>query len=283
MAIAHTNKDIISKTLAQHYKNKSFSVYGLDVPKIKEVLPTDYPLIAVEYRGDGAFLLEDDTLFLQEFESTLSAKNFIKYLQYVLALLKMLANEGIEVTNVIVAVIYTGDILAAPAALDLGAVRITVEQVFLSKFDTNLLHADIKAKIERGERLSDEEVMRFIILPLTEPNPDKKQDVIVAAIELVEQVVDEEQQKFIIAGILTAADKFISRENADRLWRMMSMTKVGRIIEEEKIAFGEQKWLEKAKRTAIAMLEDGADMIKIMRYSELSRQEIEELQKSLST
>ncbi|MCL1987604.1 MAG: hypothetical protein FWG64_06505, partial [Firmicutes bacterium] len=172
MSIAHTNKDIISKTLAQHYKHKSFQVYGLDVPKIKEVLPTDYPLIAVEYRGDGAFLLEDDTLFLQEFESSVSTKDFIKYLQYVLALLKILANEKIEITNVIVAVIYTGDIKTAPAVHDLGAVRITVKQVFLSNFDTNQLHTDIKTKVERGERLTDEDIMRFIIWPLTEPNAD---------------------------------------------------------------------------------------------------------------
>jgi len=65
------------------------------------------------------------------------------------------------------------------------------------------------------------------------------------------------------------------------------MTKVGRIFEEEKIAYGEQCWLEgyfaEAKRTATLMLEDGCDIVEIMRYSELSRHEIEDLQKSLST
>ena len=236
MAIAHTNKDIISKTLGQHYKNKSFRVYGLDVPKIKQVLPTDYPVVAAEYRGDGAFLLEDNSLLLQEFESWLSFQNFLKYLQYVLALLKVLADEGIKVTNIIIAVIYTGDILAAPAVYDLGAVRITVKQVFLSKFDTSQLFAEIRDKIRQGEPLTDEDVMRFIILPLTEPVKEKKQDVIQAAIELLDELDDEEQLKFIAAGILTATDKFINAENAAKLGRMLRMTKVGRIFEEEKLA-----------------------------------------------
>ncbi|MCL1997410.1 MAG: hypothetical protein FWG65_01430, partial [Turicibacter sp.] len=70
MSISHTNKDILSKALSQHYKDKSLNVYGLDLPKIKQMLPTDYPVMAVEYRGDGAFLLEDDSLLLTEYESS---------------------------------------------------------------------------------------------------------------------------------------------------------------------------------------------------------------------
>ncbi|MCL1998381.1 MAG: hypothetical protein FWG65_06415 [Turicibacter sp.] len=290
MSIAHTNKDIISKTLAQHYKDKSFSVYGLDVPKIKQVLPTDYPLIAVEYRGDGAFLLQDNSLFLQEYESTLSSKNFLKYLQYVLALIKILADEGIKVTNVIIAVIYTGDVLTARDTYDLGAVRITVQQVFLSNFDTDGMYTDFQAKVEQRQRLADEDVMRLIIWPLTQPGNDKKQDLIKKAIYLVEQIEDEEQQKFIIAGILTATDKFISRADAEALERILTMTKVGRLFEERAIAFGEQRWQEgqqegqlaEAKRTVLAMLKGGKETDEIMQYSELSRQEIEDLQKSLA-
>lgn len=39
--IAYQNKDITSKFLAEHLKGKSFRVYGLDLPEIKEVRPTN--------------------------------------------------------------------------------------------------------------------------------------------------------------------------------------------------------------------------------------------------
>ena len=68
--ISHNNKDILFKYLNQLYQGKSLKVYGLDIPKIKRVLPANYPAItANEYRGDGAFLLEGDILYLQEYES----------------------------------------------------------------------------------------------------------------------------------------------------------------------------------------------------------------------
>ncbi len=37
--IAYQNKDITSKILGEKLKNKSFSVYGVKVPKIIRVLP----------------------------------------------------------------------------------------------------------------------------------------------------------------------------------------------------------------------------------------------------
>lgn len=41
--IAYQNKDITSKMLAEQFKGKSFGVYGLDMPKIRRVLPTNIP------------------------------------------------------------------------------------------------------------------------------------------------------------------------------------------------------------------------------------------------
>ena len=58
--IAYQNKDILFKVLSQNYENKSFKVLGLNLPKIKKVLPTNLPKIfANELRADNIFLLED--------------------------------------------------------------------------------------------------------------------------------------------------------------------------------------------------------------------------------
>ena len=61
--IAYHNKDVLFKILSETYKEKSFRAYGLDLPRIKEVLPTNLPHISAdEKRMDNLFLLEDDTL-----------------------------------------------------------------------------------------------------------------------------------------------------------------------------------------------------------------------------
>jgi hypothetical protein len=55
--------DIEFKVLSENYREKSFKVYGLDLPKIKEVLPTNLPRVSAnEKRIDNLFLLEDGSL-----------------------------------------------------------------------------------------------------------------------------------------------------------------------------------------------------------------------------
>ena len=47
--------------------NKSLAVYGVNLPKIKAVMPTNLPAIeANELRIDNLFRLEDDSLALIE-------------------------------------------------------------------------------------------------------------------------------------------------------------------------------------------------------------------------
>ena len=60
--IAYQNKDITSKALTENFKGKTFQVYGLDLPKIREAKPTNIPAVkANELRIDHLFELEDDT------------------------------------------------------------------------------------------------------------------------------------------------------------------------------------------------------------------------------
>jgi len=55
--IAYQNKDITSKILAEKFTGKSLNVYGFNLPKIKEVLPTNLPAIQEdELRLDNLFL-----------------------------------------------------------------------------------------------------------------------------------------------------------------------------------------------------------------------------------
>ena len=83
MEIAYQNKDITSKVLAEHFKGKTFKVFGLDFPQIERVLPTNLPAVkANELRLDNLFELADRTVALVDYESDYEEADKVKYLNY---------------------------------------------------------------------------------------------------------------------------------------------------------------------------------------------------------
>lgn len=281
--ITHSNKDVIFKVLSQHYQNKSLAVYGLSIPKIKRLLPADYPAVtATEIHAENPFLLEDGSLLILEYESKPTRSDFLKYNKYVINALERLHKGGIAINNVIIAVIYTGDIKKSATELDVGAVRIKVEQVFLSQFDTNVIYTDLKAKIYAGKPLTDDDILKFIILPLTQPDNTQKQKLIEDTIELAKRVQDEQQQLFVLAGILTATNKFIDRAYSEMVKGWIKMTKVARLFEEEKVEAVNEARNETLKEIAKSLLLEGEDVLKVMKHTRLSRQEVDEILASIS-
>ena len=209
-SITHKNKDVMFKVLSQHYQDKSLAVYGLNLPKIKQLLPSDYPAVtATEIYADNVFLLEDDSLLILEYESDPKQDDFLKYNSYVINALRRLRKGSIIVKKVIIAVIYTGDIKTYASEFDIGALRIRIEQVFLSRFDTN---------------------------------------------EMYSEMIKE--------------------------W--IRLTKVARLFEEEKVEAVNAQDKYVRKQIVMDMLTDGEDILKIMKYSKLTRAEIEEVQASTS-
>ena len=286
--ITHNNKDVIFKVLSQHYQNKSLAVYGLDLPRIKRLLPADYPSVtATEIHADNPFLLEDGSLLILEYESKPTREDFLKYTKYVVNAIERLRKEGLTIKNVIIAVVYTSDIKKAPAVYDTGALRVELRQVFLSQYNTGEMYEELEKKIKSGEQLSENDIMKFIILPLTQPGREKKQKLIEETINLAKQVQDGQQQMFIMAGILTATNKFIDRAYSEKLKGWIKMTKVARLFEEEKIEAVNEAVDEAVNNTlksfAKSLLRDGEDIVKIMKYTKLTRRTIEELQTSIET
>ena len=52
MAGAYQNKDIMSKIFGERLKEKSLDVYGINIPKIKAVLPKNLPAIEANEMSD---------------------------------------------------------------------------------------------------------------------------------------------------------------------------------------------------------------------------------------
>ena len=242
-SITYQNKDVVSKIFGENLMNKSLAVYGVNLPKIKAVMPTNLPAIeANELRIDNLFRLEDDSLALIDYESRYKAENKIKYLNYVVRTVKKehLYRNTDQVLRVII--IYTGDITReeTKAELDVGCLQFNVEEIFLSELDAIAIEQNLTKKINAGEELSDEEQMEFIILPLVYRTKEEKQTCIWRCFELGKKIPCQELQVFLLSGLLVFTDKVIEREESEKIRRWIMMTKVGRLFEEEKIAYGEK-------------------------------------------
>ena len=280
--ITHDNKDVLFKVLSQNYKNKSFEALGLSLPKIKEVLPTQLPSVsATEIRADNIFLLEDGRILIVDYESQVKVENFIKYLGYIHAVLKLFFNQNDKVYNIAVLVIYTGDIKSASAQFTIDCLQITINQVFLSNFNTDELYDSLSNKVTAGEPLTDEDTIKFIFLPLTESRPTKKQALIEKTIDLAKKVQDEQIQIFIIAGILVATDKFINRDYSNSIKEWIGLTKIGQLYEEEKIEAVIRARKEDQIILARKMLSKGYSYSEIMDLSGLSKNEVLEIQSEM--
>ena len=279
--IAYKNKDIIAKVLTQNYQNKSLAVYGLtNLPKIKRMLSPDYPVVtATEFFADNVFLLEDDWILILEYESKPVWEDFLKYSKYAVFAAERLLIEGIKVKKVVIAVLYTGDVQQTAKELDLGGFHVQVEQVYLSKFDTDAMYAELKARVDAKEKLTDEEVMKFIILPLTQPDKERKQGLIEDTVTLAKQVEDEGQQAFILAGILTATNKFIEPAFANKLKEWLSMVKVVRAIVDEAVEKAEYR---QAVEIAKKMLRRGFTVVAVSEDTGLDMDTVEKLQSELN-
>ena len=235
--IAYQNKDIVSKYFADRFKGKSLKVYGIDVPRVVRVLPTNLPDISAnELKIDNLFLLEDGSVAIIDYESSYKPSNRNKYINYIARVLKRYERDGVYEIRLRMIVIYTGDVTRGEVTdtYNLGAIRLDVESAFLSDINSDEVKRHLKGKIDAGFPLSEEEIMEFIILPLTYKSTEQKMKAAEEAIEMAKQVKEKETALFLIVGVVVFANKVIDNKviNDARGW--LNMTKLRQLIEDEK-------------------------------------------------
>ena len=225
-------------------KNKSFAVYGINIPKIVDVLPTNLPIIeANELRLDNLFELEDGSLALVDYESTYADIDKIKYLNYIVRTLKRNMEKHSMLRKIRMIVIYTADIEPARTRpfMDVGCLKFQLQEAFLTELDSEGIRDRLWERVKHREKLTEEEQMQFIILPLTYKGQEKKQACIRECFEMAKEVQDIPVQTFMLSGMLVFADKVIADRDSKEIRRWLEMTKVGRLIEEEKLEYAREQ------------------------------------------
>lgn len=231
--------------------------------------------------------LADGSVAVVDYESEYKSEDKVKYLNYLTGIVNRYKNEKRVCPNLRMIVIYTGDIQREEVAesYDMGAVRLAIEPVFLSEVDGDGTFRRLKEKVERGESLSDQEQMEFCVFPLTYRKKEEKVGRIWEAVRLAVRITDQEQQIFVLAGIITFTDKVINEEAADQIRKVIRMTKIGMLFEKEKeeaVMEERRKMEEERKKSVIEMLRDELPVAKIVRYSGLDMATVTELARNLS-
>ena len=131
--------------------------------------------------------------------------------------------------------------------LDVGCLKLTIEPGYLSKIHMDTVLPPIADKIQRGERLTDQELMLLVILPLTKQKKSAQRAALKEIVELAKQIADEDQQLFAISGALTFADKIVDSKYANQVKEWIMMTKVARLFEEEKMAKNAEEAAERER------------------------------------
>ena len=145
--IVYQNKDIEFKLMSETYKEKSFEAYGLNLPKIKEVLPTNLPAVSAnEMRIDNLFLLEDDTLAIVDYESEDKVSNRVKYINYIGRIMQRYDSQKKKIPKLRMIVIYTGDVENAKDTWEMPCLTLKMEQV-----------------VELAKQIEDEIMQAFVI------------------------------------------------------------------------------------------------------------------------
>ncbi len=272
--VAYQNKDILFKILGQTYKEKSFAAYGINLSPIRELLPTNLPKISANEKDiDNLFLLEDGTYAIVDYESEFKKLNKIKYLNYIARVMEKYYPKENDF-HLRLVIIYTGDVKRAESIFETNCITLRMEQVFLSHIDGKTAFDTIFRKVQSGTLLEDDDLMKLVILPLTIPGSQGKQEMLEKVVDLAEQIPDEGQRIFTLSGVIVASDKFIDRKYLEQIRRRINMTQLGQLYEKEKIEYGNQK----TREMALKMLRRNINIVDIMEVTGLTEAELLRLQ-----
>ena len=157
------------------------------------------------------------------------------------------------------------------------------------------MYEELKYKLDNNLKIEEDDILKLTILPLIQ-NEDRQKS-IENAIELAKRIPKEGDRVFVLAGINTATNKFINDENLSKIRRELSMTKLERLIEEEKIDEINKALIKQAKEKEIEkeeaikankkefaknILSMAMDVLSVMKATGLTKAEVLEIQKELN-
>ena len=114
-------------------------VYGLHIPKVVRLLPTNLPAIeANEWRIDNLLDLQDGSIGILDYESDYKEEDKSKYLNYMSRVYRKMVKDGMGDKDIRMLVIYTADIRPESVKTNITKTgfSMNIETAFLSELDS---------------------------------------------------------------------------------------------------------------------------------------------------
>ena len=281
MNIVHQNKDVLFKALSHSFpETMNFLVGGTEEIKrqLPTQLPTQFPLVeAKQWQADMVYETINGDIVSIEYESYFRPETLQKYMNYCLRLIQRYPMKTIRMF-----VIHTGNNNKRKTTNKIGNLAIKYKNIHLCDIDSKKVYLDAKRAIACGNDLNDTEEFFFTIYPLI----DYKNRVrnLEKGLALLEKMRNSIQQNRILAGMLTASDKFINKEQIKKIKEKIDMTKFEELVLEEvkgpyekkiaKIKMKAKKEIREAKKQAELA---NQNMIKLLLENGVSAEVIEKV------
>ena len=220
-------RDTILKTLNIHYEFVD--------SKPTEAIEIHIDNLYMDYN----FLTTEDVIVHIEFQTTEDhvTDDLMRFHVYEAILMRK------EKKKVITYVIYSGGIKKVKTKLDCGIYTYQVNPVYLTGHDADEIFQSVKAKIEAGEPLSEDDFANLTLTPLMTSKMCRK-DVIKEAIQIVKQEKQLTAEKT-IAMLYTLADKFLSAGELNEIKEVLAMTRLGQMLYDDGVKKGMERGMEK--------------------------------------
>lgn len=263
------NYDAVFKDALSLFKDKSLDFLGLTSDtKITEILSTERKEIVVETEfSDLTFKTDKNYGIHLEEQVDITNKDLLRFLVYSVNLWK---RHNMEFRTVIVTAKKT-----KISKLIGATVQFSPLIVDMSERDGDKLLEELKGKVSRGEVINE---LDLIFLPLC-GSTKTKDEILRSGLELLPKVNPANVTRSKIGALmLMVSDKFIEKETFYELWEELKGMANLKILE-----VAEEKGIEEGKKiTALEMLANGEPIDKIIKYTKLTYEQIEELKKSNS-
>ena len=223
-------RDTILKTLNIHYEfvdSKPTEAIEIHIDNLYmdyNFLTTEDVIVHIEFQTTEAHVT-DDLMRFHVYEAILMRKEKKKVITYV---------------------IYSGGIKKVKTKLDCGIYTYQVNPVYLTGHDADEIFQSVKAKIEAGEPLSEDDFANLTLTPLMTSKMCRK-DVIKEAIQIVKQEKQLTAEKS-MAMLYTLADKFLSAGELNEIKEVLAMTRIGQMLYDDGVKKGMERGREEGQK-----------------------------------
>ena len=223
-------RDTILKTLNIHYEFVD--------SKPTEAIEIHIDNLYMDYN----FLTTEDVIVHIEFQTTEDhvTDNLMRFHVYEALLMRK------EKKKVITYVIYSGRIENVKTELECGIHTYRVNPIYLTGHDADEIFQSVKAKIEAGEPLSEDDFANLTLTPLMTSKMCRK-DVIKEAIQIVKQEKQLTAEKT-MAMLYTLADKFLSAGELNEIKEVLTMTRLGQMLYDDGVKKGMERGREEGQK-----------------------------------